>query len=73
VIADPRRAPSLDPSAAIDSLEVVIRRHIETALRRTHGRVEGPHGAARILRINPHTLRAKMRKLGIDRRLFKEE
>jgi transcriptional regulator with GAF, ATPase, and Fis domain len=72
VIADARSAPSLDPSATIDPLEVVIRRHIETALRRTLGRVEGPHGAARILRINPHTLRAKMRKLGIDRRLFKE-
>jgi hypothetical protein len=40
-------------------------RHIETALRRAHGRIEGPDGAAELLGINPHTLRARMRKLGI--------
>jgi DNA-binding NtrC family response regulator len=32
-----------------------------------HGRIEGPFGAAKRLKINPHTLRAKMQKLGIDR------
>jgi len=37
----------------------------------TAGRVDGPHGAARILRINPHTLRARMRKLRIDWRRFR--
>jgi len=47
------------PRDAIEPLDVVIRRHIEAALLRTHGRVEGPHGAARLLRINPHTLRAR--------------
>jgi hypothetical protein len=41
-------------------------RHIETALRRTRGRVEGPDGAAALLAINPHTLRSRMRKLGIN-------
>jgi transcriptional regulator with GAF, ATPase, and Fis domain len=40
--------------------------HIEAALEATHGRVEGPHGAARLLGINPYTLRGRMRKLGID-------
>ena len=50
----------------IEPLDVVIRRHIEAALEATRGRVEGPHGAARLLRINPHTLRARMRKLKID-------
>ena len=59
-------------STSIEPLDVVIRRHIETALLATHGRVEGPHGAARLLRINPHTLRARMRKLQIDRRAFRE-
>jgi transcriptional regulator with GAF, ATPase, and Fis domain len=57
---------------AIEPLEVVIRRHIETALRETRGRVEGRYGAARMLRINPHTLRARMRKLKIDWRGFRE-
>jgi transcriptional regulator with GAF, ATPase, and Fis domain len=49
----------------IDSLDEAIRRHIARALERTHGRIEGPRGAAALLAINPHTLRAKMRKLGI--------
>jgi transcriptional regulator with GAF, ATPase, and Fis domain len=59
------------PSSAIEPLDVVMRRHIETALLATHGRVEGPHGSARLLRINPHTLRARMRKLKIDWRAFR--
>ena len=57
------RASSHMPAGAIEPLDVMIRRHIESALDATHGRVEGPHGAARLLRINPHTLRARMRKL----------
>jgi transcriptional regulator with GAF, ATPase, and Fis domain len=52
-------------------LDEVIRRHIETALAATHGRIEGPRGAAALLRINPHTLRARMRKLGIDWKRFR--
>jgi transcriptional regulator with GAF, ATPase, and Fis domain len=55
----------------IEPLDVVTRRHIESALSKTHGRVEGPHGAARLLRINPHTLRARMRKLKINWRGFR--
>ena len=53
------------PAASIEPLEVVVRRHIEAALAETRGRVEGPAGAARLLRVNPHTLRARMRKLEI--------
>jgi transcriptional regulator with GAF, ATPase, and Fis domain len=55
----------------IEPLDRVIRRHIEAALSATHGRVEGRHGAARLLAINPHTLRARMRKLKIDWRAFR--
>jgi transcriptional regulator with GAF, ATPase, and Fis domain len=58
-------------AAPIAPLDDVIRRHIEAALNKAHGRVEGPHGAARMLRINPHTLRARMRKLKIDWRGFR--
>jgi transcriptional regulator with GAF, ATPase, and Fis domain len=70
--AGPRHsAPSSTASAGaraagIEPLDVVIRRHIEVALEATRGRVEGPHGAAKLLRINPHTLRARMRKLKVD-------
>ena len=66
----PGAALSTAPEAAspntIEPLDVVIRRHIEAALTATRGRVEGPHGAARVLRLNPHTLRARMRKLKIN-------
>jgi hydrogenase-4 transcriptional activator len=48
------------------SLDAAMTQHIEAALETTHGRIEGPHGAARLLGINPYTLRGKMRKLGID-------
>ena len=47
------------------------RKHIEAALVRCHGRVEGPHGAARLLEINPHTLRSKMRRLGIEGKRYR--
>ena len=57
--------------AAVESLDATVRRHIETALALTNGRIEGPHGAAVLLQINPHTLRAKMRKLGIDWKRFR--
>ena len=53
-------------AAPIEPLDAAIRRHIESALAITRGRVEGHQGAAALLRINPHTLRARMRKLGID-------
>jgi transcriptional regulator with GAF, ATPase, and Fis domain len=51
---------------SFESLDVAIQRHIEAALTMTQGQVEGKQGAAALLQINPHTLRAKMRKLGID-------
>jgi len=47
-------------------LDDAVRAHIESALIHCHGRVEGPSGAAALLRVNPHTLRARMRKLGIE-------
>jgi transcriptional regulator with GAF, ATPase, and Fis domain len=57
--------PDNEPPATIAPLNEAMKRHIELALRHTHGRIEGVHGAARILKINPHTLRARMRKLKI--------
>ena len=37
------------------------------AIRDTHGVVEGPDGAARILDLHPNTLRSRMKKLGVQR------
>lgn len=47
-------------------LDEAVRQHIESALKLANGRIEGPHGAAVMLDVNPHTLRARMRKLRID-------
>ena len=57
--------PSEQDSTSV-TFDEMIRLHIENTLRQTRGRVEGPSGAATLLKINPNTLRAKMRKLGID-------
>jgi transcriptional regulator with GAF, ATPase, and Fis domain len=51
---------------ASDTLDDAITAHIERVLVRTRGRIEGPKGAAAILGVNPHTLRARMRKLELD-------
>jgi len=64
------RSPALpgstsEPGGLSDSLDEATRRHIERVLAATHGRIEGARGAANRLGINPHTLRARMRKLGI--------
>jgi len=53
-------------------LDDATKRHIEAALTVTKGRIEGRRGAAAALRINPHTLRARMRKLGIDWNRFRQ-
>ena len=66
-----RRAPNNDIATrdgAIATLDQAMRAHIELALTATQGRIEGAHGAARLLDINPHTLRARMRKLAVTRR-----
>ena len=46
-------------------LDEAMKLHIQTALDRCGGRVEGRAGAAELLGIKPNTLRARMRKLGV--------
>ena len=64
-------APPHASNGNFPTLDDAMTRHIEAALARTHGRIEGPFGAARILQINPHTLRGRMRSLGVDWRRFR--
>ncbi len=66
------KSQSPAPPAGIEPLNATVRWNIEKALALCKGRIEGPHGAAVLLDINPHTLRAKMRKLGIDWKHFRE-
>ncbi len=54
-----------DNASTIAPLDEAITNHIRHALKSCHGRIEGPKGAAAILKIHPSTLRSKMKKLGI--------
>ena len=55
-----------DVTGSVIILNEVIRRHIIDILKVTDGRIEGKKGAAQLLDMKPSTLRAKMRKLGIE-------
>ena len=56
-----------EPPDEATSLEDVERRHIVGVLRETGWRIEGALGAARVLGVNPSTLRSRIKKLGIRR------
>ncbi len=67
-VAKTKPVESAQPEAAkAGALEEVERRHIESVLRQTNWMIEGERGAARILNLNPSTLRSRMQKLGIKR------
>jgi transcriptional regulator with GAF, ATPase, and Fis domain len=62
---------SLDPQFQIHTdqqvlpLDEVNARYIRQVLERTHGKINGPGGAAELLDIHPNTLRKRLTKLGI--------
>jgi transcriptional regulator with GAF, ATPase, and Fis domain len=63
----PQALPTIESRGeTIATLDQAMASHIATALRATRGKVEGVNGAAALLKINPHTLRARMRKLKVD-------
>jgi len=72
-VATPKSGPmeiAAMPSPATNcdgSLDDVERRHIESVLNQTNWMIEGARGAAKILDLNPSTLRSRMQKLGIRR------
>ena len=55
------------PAPRTQNLETVERDHILRVLEATHWVIEGEHGAARALGLNPSTLRARLHKLGVHR------
>lgn len=60
--------PGNNETPPTETLEEVEREYIIRTLDNTGWRIEGPHGAAKILGLNPSTLRTRMLKLGIQRR-----
>ena len=63
-----REPPKLpDRPGAQRSLEAIEREHILRVLDSTGGIIDGPKGAAQILALHPSTLRARMKKLQIQR------
>jgi len=56
-----------DPGPGDDHLQLdaVVARHIRHVLGMTDGKIHGPGGAGELLGVNPNTLRAKMKRLGI--------
>src|SRR5258705_2863434 len=57
-----------EPPSPVKSLQEVEKEHIISLLEQTGWRIEGPSGAAHLLGLKPSTLRARMAKLGIERR-----
>jgi len=57
--------PSGAPPKLSKSLEEVEREHITAVFEAAVWKIEGPDGAAKILGLNPSTLRARMKKLGV--------
>jgi PAS domain S-box-containing protein len=56
---------SEDEGASMETLESSQYNLILKTLKKTHWRIEGEYGAAAALKINPSTLRTRMKKLGI--------
>ena len=54
-----------EDDGSIHPLDEVMANHIQKALDQANGKVEGKNGAANMLRINPATLRGRMKKLNI--------
>src|SRR5438876_6521084 len=55
------------------TLEDVERHHILSVLEKSAWVIEGPRGAAKILNLHPNTLRSRMKKLGIHRRVTRQK
>ncbi len=61
------QATEANPAAtSVEPLHKVVAAHLARALVATRGRIDGPQGAARLLGLNPSTLRAKLLKHNID-------
>ena len=67
LLVEPLLKPGFEEDEKLLPLAEYERQYIITVLEKTYWRVDGPEGAARILDMNPETLRSRMRKLEIKR------
>jgi PAS domain S-box-containing protein len=61
------KATAGNEKTSLRQLDVVEKEHIIAVLEKTHWKVSGEKGAAKILGLNATTLEARMKKLGIER------
>lgn len=61
-------AENIELASKSNALNDAMTRHIRQVLVKTKGKIHGENGAAKILGINPSTLRNRMNKLGIEYR-----
>ena len=61
------QAPTLTHQSPLMSLHDAELQHIEAVLKETKGVIEGPQGAATILKLSPNTLRSRIKKLRLVR------
>ncbi len=61
----PAAAASPTETVKIRPLDEVMKGHIQKTLKMTRGKINGPGGAAELLKINPNTLRSRMEKYNI--------
>ncbi len=60
-----REIEAIDSAQPLISLDNHTARYIRHVLKATNGKIEGPGGAAQVLKVNPGTLRHRMKKLKI--------
>ena len=68
--SEPSGRPAVDPFPTLDA---AVRDHIERALLRARGKIEGADGAARLLGLHANTLRSRMHKLGVRWERFRRD
>jgi transcriptional regulator with GAF, ATPase, and Fis domain len=64
-------AAPVDPVVSFPTLDEAMRDHIERALLRSRGKIEGASGAAKLLGLHANTLRSRMEKLGVQWERFR--
>jgi transcriptional regulator with GAF, ATPase, and Fis domain len=66
-VASADKGKTLKEAIRVSTLDEAEREHILRALEATGWRIEGPKGAAAMLKIHPSTLRFRMKRLGLTK------